>query len=113
MKIVSVLMAVIFCCVIGFSTLPGDAYAKSNSKEVTTQKTAAKTQKAVPQNLDINSADKDLLVQLPGVGPKTADAILKYRKANGEFKSIDELTNIKGIGEKKLLKLKPYLKKIS
>jgi len=106
MKIASVLMAVIFCCVIGFSTLPGDAYAKSNSKEVTAQK-------AVPQNLDINSADKDLLVQLPGIGPKTADAILKYREANGEFKSIDELTNVKGIGDKKFLKLKPYLKKIS
>jgi competence protein ComEA len=113
MKKVSVLMAVIFCCVIGFSTLPGEAYAKSNSKEVTAQKTAGKIQKAVPQNLDINSADKDLLVQLPGVGPKTADAIIEYRKANGEFKRIDDLTNVKGIGDKKLLKLKPYLKKIS
>lgn len=112
MKTASVLMAVIFCCVIGFSTLPDEAYAKSNSKGVTAQKAAAET-KAVLQNLDINSADKDLLVQLPGVGPKTADAIIEYRKANGEFKKIDDLTNVKGIGNKKLLKLKPYLKKIS
>ena len=34
-------------------------------------------------------------------------------KANGEFKNIDDLTKVKGIGDKKLLKLKPYLKKIS
>jgi len=105
MKKVSVLMAVLFVCVIGFSTFPDEVSAKSVSKEVTVQK--------IVKNLDINSADKDLLVQLPGVGPKTADAILKYRKANGEFKSIDELRNIKGIGNKKLLKLKPFLKEIS
>ena len=105
MKMVSVLMAVLFVCVVGFSTLPGEASAKSSSKEVTVQKAV--------KNLDINSADKELLVQLPGVGPKTADAILKYRKENGEFKSVDDLTNVKGIGNKKLLKLKPFLKEIS
>ncbi len=105
MKMVSVLMAVLFVCVTGFSTLPGEVYAKSDSKEVTVQQAV--------KNLDINSADKDLLVQLPGVGPKTADAILKYRKANGEFKSIEDLTNVKGIGDKKFLKLKPFLKEIS
>ncbi len=105
MKVVSVLMAVLFVCVVGFSTLPGEVSAKSASKEVTVQKAV--------KNLDINSADKDLLVQLPGVGPKTADAILKYRKENGEFKSVDDLTNVKGIGNKKLLKMKPFLKEIS
>ena len=105
MKMASVLMAVLFVCVTGLSTLPGEVYAKSDSKEVTVQQAV--------KNLDINSADKDLLVQLPGVGPKTADAILKYREANGEFKSIDDLTNVKGIGDKKLLKLKPFLKEIS
>ncbi len=110
MKMVSVLMAVLFVCVMGLSTFPGGAYAKSDSKEVTAQKTV---EKSIVENLDINSADKDLLVQLPGIGPKTADAILEYRKANGEFKSVDDLTNVKGIGAKKLLKLKPFLKEIS
>ncbi len=106
MKMVSVLMAVLFVCVTGLS----GAYAKSDSKEMTAQKTV---EKVIVENLDINSADKDLLVQLPGIGPKTADAILKYRKANGEFKSVDDLTNVRGIGAKKLLKLKPFLKEIS
>ena len=61
MKMVSVLMAVLFVCVTGFSTLPGVASAKSDGKEVTAQKTE---KKAVIESLDINTADKDLLVQL-------------------------------------------------
>ena len=105
MKIVSVLMAVIFTCVLGFSTLPGEAYAKSSNDNVTTAK------KAPVKNIDINSANKDTLMQIPGIGPKTADSILKYRKANGKFKSVNDLTNVKGIGDKSLKKMKPFLKK--
>ncbi len=103
MKIVNVLMAVIFTCVLGFSTLPGEAYAKSSSEKVTTEKAAVK-------NIDINSANKETLTQIPGIGPKTADSILTYRKANGEFKSVNDLTNVKGIGDKSLKKMKPFLK---
>ena len=105
MKIVNVLMAVIFTCVLGFSTLPGEAYAKSSSEKVTTEKAAVK-------NIDINSANKETLTQIPGIGPKTADSILKYRKANGKFKSVNDLTNVKGIGDKSLKKMKPFLKMI-
>ena len=109
MKIVNILMAVVFTCVFGLSTIPGELFAKSGSdKEVV----AVKTVKAISASLDINSADKELLMQLPGIGAKTADAILKYRAANGEFKSIDDLTAVKGIGDKKLAKLKPFLKKV-
>jgi len=60
--------------------------------------------------IGLNSAEKAELVQLPGVGPKTADAILDYRNVNGKFKSVDELVNVKGIGKKSLEKLKPFLK---
>lgn len=105
MKIINVLMAVIFTCVLGFSTLPGEAYAKSSSEKVTTEKAAVK-------NIDINSANKETLTQIPGIGPKTADSILTYRKANGEFKSVNDLTNVKGIGDKSLKKMKPFLKMI-
>lgn len=109
MKIVSVLMAVIFTCVLGFSTLPGEVYAKSNNDKVTTEKVVNK--KSTAKNIDINSANKDTLMQVPGIGPKTADSILTYRKANGEFKSVNDLTNVKGIGDKSLAKMKPSLKK--
>jgi len=61
------------------------------------------------QKIDINSADQDTLVQVKGIGEKTAQSIIDYRKKNGSFKDVDELMNIKGIGEKKLKKLKKYL----
>ena len=58
---------------------------------------------------NLNSALKDELTQIPGVGDKTADAIIKYREANGGFKSIDEIKQIKGIGTKKFEKMQAYI----
>jgi competence protein ComEA len=60
--------------------------------------------------VNVNTADEEMLTQLPGVGPATADAIVQYRKVNGNFKSANDLLNIKGIGEKTLAKMKPFLK---
>jgi len=51
-------------------------------------------------SININTADKEALMSvIKGVGDKKAEAIISYRKENGPFKSIDELTNIKGIGQ--------------
>lgn len=56
---------------------------------------------AVAEQLDINSADAEQLAQtLKGVGPQKAVAIVKYREQNGAFKTVNDLTNVKGIGEK-------------
>jgi competence protein ComEA len=52
--------------------------------------------------IDINSADIKTLTSIKGLGEKKAEAILEYRKANGKFKNIDELLNVKGIGKKLL-----------
>ena len=54
--------------------------------------------------VDINSANKSELQGIKGVGEKRAEAILEYRSKNGCFKSVDEIKNVKGFGEKFLEK---------
>jgi competence protein ComEA len=51
--------------------------------------------------VDINKADADTLSKgLNGIGPKKAEAIIQYRKEHGDFKTLKDLENVKGIGEK-------------
>ena len=52
-----------------------------------------------PQKVDINRADVWLLEALPGIGEDRAGAIVNYRKDNGEFKRVEDLLKVKGIGE--------------
>mgnify|MGYP000274131556 FL=1 len=52
--------------------------------------------------ININTASTDELQLLNGVGPSTANAIVQYREQNGAFGSVEDLANIKGIGEKKV-----------
>lgn len=52
----------------------------------------------VQQVVNINTADMETLVTLKGVGPKKAEAIIAWRDANGGFKSVDQLLEVKGIG---------------
>jgi competence protein ComEA len=59
--------------------------------------------------INLNTATVDQLEELPGVGRATAERILEYRQKNGGFKKIEELMNVKGIGEKSFLKLKPLI----
>ena len=48
--------------------------------------------------IDINTADKETLMSLSGVGESFAQKIIDYRERNGGFNSVQELTNIRGIG---------------
>jgi competence protein ComEA len=59
--------------------------------------------------LNINTATAAQLETLPGIGARTAQAIVDQRQKSGGFKKIEELMNIKGIGEKSFLKLKPMV----
>jgi len=67
------------------------------------------TKKTFSGLINLNTASLDQLTTLPGIGAKTAEQILVYRKHVGKIKSLNELLNVKGIGEKKILKLKPFL----
>lgn len=60
--------------------------------------------------IDLNTATSEQLQTLNGVGPATAEKILQYRSQNGYFKSIEELKNIDGIGDKTFEKLKDSIK---
>lgn len=48
--------------------------------------------------ININTADADLLCTLPGIGEKTAQAIIAYREENGPFSDISDIIDVKGIG---------------
>jgi competence protein ComEA len=68
-----------------------------------------KTSAAPVTPLNLNTATAAQLEKLPGVGARTAQLIVEHRQKNGGFKKVEELMNIKGIGEKSFLKLKPLV----
>jgi len=61
-------------------------------------------------SINLNAADKEELMRLPGIGPVYAERIIAFRGQHGRFRSIDDLEKVKGIGPKKLAKLRPYLR---
>ena len=74
-----------------------------NFNKVKTEKTAAE------KSINLNTADFNDLVSIPGLGEKTAEKILKYRSEIGIFRSLDQLKDIKGIGAIKFNKIKIYI----
>jgi len=93
--------------IVAIAAIPAVAQQKptpSSSKPV-----AAKTVAAPGAPVNLNAATQAQLEALPGIGPKAAERILEYRQKNGSFKKIEDLMNVKGIGEKSFLKLKPLL----
>ena len=70
---------------------------------------AASKSSAATSVVNLNTATVAQLESLPGIGVKTAERIIEYRQKNGNFKKVEELMNVKGIGEKSFLKLKSRL----
>ena len=60
------------------------------------------------ERIDVNTADVYDLQRLPGIGEKRAQDIIVWREEHGSFRTVDELTNISGIGPATLESLRPY-----
>jgi comEA protein len=70
---------------------------------------AQNKKKPLLKPVNINTATAAELQRVPGIGPKTAEQILAMRRNVGKFRSVDDLLAVRGIGEKRLAKMKPHL----
>lgn len=85
---------------------------KEKKSVVTTKKGDSKTTEPTNNQstiISLNNATKEELLTLPGIGEAKAQSIIDYRNTNGEFKAIEEIMNVKGIGESIYNKIKEYL----
>ncbi len=80
--------------------VPNKAHPQNRTNAVTPNK---------PELLNINTASADELETLPNIGEATSQRIIDYRTQHGDFSSVDDLQNVKGIGEKTLEKLRPFI----
>lgn len=99
--------ALLLCAALLMIPLREDPYEEMPFESETT---------AVPQELDeflkldstdINSADQEELISLPGIGEVLAERILQYRAAHGSFQNWEEFRNIQGVGERLVETLRP------
>jgi comEA protein len=81
----------------------------ANLEQEQTNKKSQTEEEKKESKININTASLEELQKVPGIGPVIAQRILDYRKEVGRFLSLDELREVKGIGEKTFEKLKPYL----
>ncbi len=63
-----------------------------------------------PNTININTATVDEIEKLPHIGPKTAEAITRFRDENGPFRRVEHLMQIRGISEKRFLEIRQFLK---
>ena len=67
------------------------------------------SQVGVEEKINLNTADVARLQVLPGIGPARAEAIVAYRQEHGAFSSVEQLLEVKGIGEKILADIEEYV----
>ncbi len=89
--------------------LVGSAPLFSAPQDDKPARSAKSAPKAPSSPVNLNTATAVQLQELPGIGARTAERIVEYRQKNGGFKKIEELMNVKGIGEKNFLKLRAQI----
>lgn len=81
------------------------AAAQSQEQSQKASEDQLRNKKDEQNSVNINTADAATLTDLKGIGPKKAQNIIAYRNEHGAFKSVDDLAQVKGIGEKSLARL--------
>ena len=112
------LLAILLSLLVAFTFSSAMAAApadkdKAAKEETVKGQTATEEKEATASfKVDVNTADVEELTRIPGIGPKTAEAIVAYRKDVGQFKKVEDLIEVKGIGPKKLETIRPFLANI-
>ena len=92
---------VLAAILIGFGAWP-----PLNADAQRAPKPPAAAKPASSDAINLNSATASQFADLPGIGVKTAELIVQYRVKNGPFKKIEEIMNVRGIGEKSFLRIR-------
>ena len=92
-----------------FRRIVTTALALALATLVSSGPTFAASAKAPAGKVNLNTATVEQLTTVPGVGPTLAARIVEQRQKSGSFKSVQEILTVKGIGEKNLVKIQPYL----
>jgi competence protein ComEA len=96
----NVALVLILCLGVGLVMTPAFALA---------QKASAQQKPATAEKVNLNTATAEQLQTIPGIGPAMAKRVLEYRAKVGKFTKIEDLINVKGIGDKQFLKMKDRL----
>lgn len=100
-----VILFLIFLLIIGL----GLSYFKKTNSPLGFPLMAIYTEIENLNKVDLNTADKETLIRLPGIGERLALRIIEYRQKYGRFRELEELKNIKGLKSSCYEKIKDYL----
>lgn len=87
----------------------GSAWAQAGAGTSSSSPAGASSTAVTPAPVDLNTATIAQLEGLPGIGRVTAERIVEYREQHGGFKRVEDLMNVRGIGERSFLNLKPLV----
>lgn len=94
----------------GLLTVAVSGATPVDAADVTKATFVSEKSRATPENpVDLNRADAAGLMSVPGIGPALADRIVAFREEHGPFRRVEDLLKVRGIGERSLEKLRPYL----